>query len=242
MERQRIDAGAARYEITQDERVAAAHSSRIVRVTRAKGEMEVAMTKAHGEVEVARYEGRCGGETEVVTMTLLCEKELRNTTLEASTALSDAQAKTKASGFLAEAVLTGARAHGEAAVLLADSIRHKQRLRLAEIEATFASSGRKFLSGDVGKGILNSFVMVRGLLGQSVASSSSRVSPENEWDWADKEASSNGSVVAVVPAKEAKTTPRRRSVVSSRGARPPPRTPRSGESPPRPKGTFIEEL
>ena len=55
--------------------------------------MEVAMTKAHGEVEVARYEGRCGGETEVVTMTLLCEKELRNTTLEASTALSDAQVK-----------------------------------------------------------------------------------------------------------------------------------------------------
>ena len=36
MERQRIDAGAARYEITQDERVAAAQSSRIVRVTRAK--------------------------------------------------------------------------------------------------------------------------------------------------------------------------------------------------------------
>ena len=62
---------------------------------------------------------------------------------------------------------------GTAAVKLAEKRYFEQKLKLAEIDAKFARSGRKVLSGDGGKAILNSFCSVREELmapaGQTVA-------------------------------------------------------------------------
>jgi len=161
IERQRIAADTARYEITQDEKMSVAQSDRKVRSEEARGKMEVAVTKAKGALEVAQYEGRADAEKTVSTMNIKCEKELREAKLHAETSLKEAVADKRSSQFLARALETTAKADGDAATQLEEKVRFEHQTRLAEIDATLASNGRKFLSGPSGEAILKSFVMVR---------------------------------------------------------------------------------
>jgi len=165
IERQRIAAEAARYEINQDEAMSVSQSARKVTLEEAKTEMEVAVTKAKGKVEVAQYEGRAEAETVVKTTTIASEQNLRAHQLDAATSVTAAEAQKNASHFLAQARKTEAQADGEAAAQLEEKVRFEHQLRLADLDATLAANGRKFLSGDAGAGILQSFVMVRDKLG-----------------------------------------------------------------------------
>ena len=161
IERQRIAAEAARYEINQDEAMSVAQSARTVTLEQTRTEMEVAVTKAKVKVEVAQYEGRADAETVVKTTTISSELDLRAAKLKAITSVTAAEAEKNASHFLAQARQTEAQADGEAAAQLEEKVRFEQKLRLTEIDAQLAANGRKFLSGDSGAGILKSFVMVR---------------------------------------------------------------------------------
>mmetsp|Transcript_15949 Transcript_15949/g.37016 ORF Transcript_15949/g.37016 Transcript_15949/m.37016 type:complete len:421 (-) Transcript_15949:28-1290(-) len=164
IETQQLEAERARYEVSQDEKMAVAKSDRQVRSENAKGILGVAVTKARGEVEVAQYEGRAEADKVVLTMNIKCEEELRKAKLLAATEHRAADAHKNASTYLADARLTEAKAAGEAAAQREEMVRHEHRLRLAEIDAQLAGKGRKFLSGEAGKGIIESFVMVRGEL------------------------------------------------------------------------------
>lgn len=161
IERQRIAAEAARYEINQDEAMSVAQSARKVQLEEARGRMDVAVTKAKGKVEVAQFEGRAEAETVVKTTTIAAEQDLRAAKLESATSITAAESHKTASNFLAQARKAEAQADGEAAAQLEEKVRFEQKLRLAEIDASLAANGRKFLSGDAGAGILKSFVMVR---------------------------------------------------------------------------------
>jgi uncharacterized membrane protein YqiK len=161
IQRQRIAAESSRYEISQDEAMSVALSDRKVRTERAMGEKDVAVTKAKGAVEVAQYDGRADAENTISTMSIKMEQELRAARLESSTSIKGAEAQKNASSFLAQALLTEAKADGEAAAQLEESIRFNDQMRLAEIDSGFAKNGRKFLSGDDGSEIIKSFVMVR---------------------------------------------------------------------------------
>jgi hypothetical protein len=165
IERQRIAAEAARYEINQDEAMSVSQSARKVTLEESKTQMEVAVTKAKGKVEVAQYEGRAEAETVVKTTTIAAEQDLRAAQLAVTTSVTAAESQKNASHFLAQARKTEAQADGEAAAQLEEKVRFEHKLRLADIDATLAANGRKFLSGDAGAGILKSFVMVRGELG-----------------------------------------------------------------------------
>lgn len=165
IERQRIGAETARYEINQDEAMSMAQSDRKVRTEQAKGAMEVAVTKAKGAVEVAQYEGRAEADTVISTTTISSEAQLRAAKLDAATQLKAAEADKVSSVFLAQARATEAKADGEAAERLEERTLFEQKLRLAEIDSLMAGSGRKFLSGESGASILKSFVMVRDDLG-----------------------------------------------------------------------------
>jgi len=161
IEQQRIQAEVARYEVNQDEKMAVAHSDRAVRMENAKGLLRVEVTKAKGEIEVAQFEGRAEADKTVSEVRIECEEKLRIAKLNAQTKTRAAEAKKNASTFLAKAQLTEAQTTGESAGQTEEAVRHQHRLRLAEIDALLAAKGRKFLSGDPGKAIIESFVMVR---------------------------------------------------------------------------------
>lgn len=161
IEKQKIAAEAARYDISQDEKTSVAQSDRKVRVDQAKGQMDVAVTKARGAVEVAEYEGRAAAASTVSTSQIDAEQQLRKAKLEAAKKVREAEATKNSSVFLAQALLTSAQADGEAATQLEQKTRFEQKVKLAEIDALLAANGRKFLSGQTGEGILKSFVMVR---------------------------------------------------------------------------------
>lgn len=163
--RQRIVAEAARYEVEQDEAMNQAASSRTVLMETAKGERDVAVTKAQGALEVAQYEGRAEAQDTISSTSIKCEQELRAAKLAAATAQKAAEAKKNSASFLASALLTEAKADGEAAAQLEEKVKFTHQLRLAEIDSAFARRGRKFLAGDDGAGIIKSFVMVRDELG-----------------------------------------------------------------------------
>jgi hypothetical protein len=143
IERQRIAAESAKYEIQQDEATNLAVSDRNVRVEKAKGAMEVAVTKAKGEVEVAQYEGRAEAEALTSSATIKAEEGLRSARLEAQTKATAAEAERNAAVYLAQALLESAKAEGEAAAQLEMKTVFEQRLRLADIDAQMAGSGRK---------------------------------------------------------------------------------------------------
>lgn len=161
IQRQKIAAESSRYEVSQDEAMSVALSDRKVRTEHARGEKDVAVTKAKGAVEVAQYEGRADAENTISTMSIKMEQKLRAARLETSTTIKGAEAHKNASTFLAQALLTEAKADGEAAAQLEEKMKFTHQMRLASIDAQFASSGRKFLSGDDGSEIIKSFVMVR---------------------------------------------------------------------------------
>mmetsp|Transcript_45358 Transcript_45358/g.58141 ORF Transcript_45358/g.58141 Transcript_45358/m.58141 type:complete len:426 (-) Transcript_45358:216-1493(-) len=161
IQRQRIAAESARYEISQDEAMSVSVSDRKVRTERANGEKDVAVTKAKGAVEVAQYDGRANAESTISTMSIQMEQQLRAARLVATTTLKAADAQKNASTYLAQALLTEAKADGEAAAQLEEKVRFNHKMRLADIDSGFAKSGRKFLSGDDGSEIIKSFVMVR---------------------------------------------------------------------------------
>lgn len=159
--RQRIAAETNRYEVEQDEAMNQAASNRKVKMETARGERDVAITKAQGAVEVAQYEGRAEAEDMVSSTQIECEQRLRAAKLAAATALKGAEANKNSATFLASALLTEAKADGEAATQLEEKVKFTHQLRLAEIDGTFATRGRKFLAGGDGASIIKSFVMVR---------------------------------------------------------------------------------
>ena len=71
------------------------------------------------------------------------QNELRSAQLAAATSVRNSEATKTSSTYLAQALLTSAQAEGDAAVQLEEKIRYEHQLRLAAIDASLASKGRK---------------------------------------------------------------------------------------------------
>ena len=112
-------------------------------------------------MDVAAYEARTAKVDLVQSTTIKCEAELREMQNQCMVACKHAEAHKDASALLAAARLAEAEAQGLVAVNTTNKTIFDQQIRLSQIDAQLAASGRKVISGTQGDNILASFVSVR---------------------------------------------------------------------------------
>ena len=157
LERRSLRAETDRSDTEHLEQLAIAKSDRATRLTQAMELQDQTLTKAQSDLEVAEFTGRTEKASLVQKTKLDCERRVREAMKECKVELTAAEAARDAAINVAEAREAQATAAGKAAQLKEDLTRHHQRLRLAEIDAQFASRGRHVIQGDGGAAILGAF-------------------------------------------------------------------------------------
>lgn len=161
---QRLRAEIERYDIKMDESMAVAQSTRNVKIENARGDMEVAVTKARGEVEVASFTGRREANELVTSTAIMWEKKLQGERVQCMSNTKAAESELAAARYLAEARMAESTAEGTEADQLENKRLFQQRMRLAEIDATLASRGRRLIAGRDGQKLMDGFTAIRDTL------------------------------------------------------------------------------
>mmetsp|Transcript_22648 Transcript_22648/g.51894 ORF Transcript_22648/g.51894 Transcript_22648/m.51894 type:complete len:316 (+) Transcript_22648:159-1106(+) len=155
---QEVEAEKQRFVIEQREMEERAKGAGRVQQVGTKTKVEVAIKKAQGDEFVNRVKGKQGAEALLKKTEIECQKMIIESKQKAHVVIKESEVDLKKSEFDAGAMIASAKVEAEAAKSLEEKRRYELEWARLKVLKKIAGDGRKFISGEKGKQILNDLV------------------------------------------------------------------------------------
>jgi len=155
---QEVQAEMQRFVIEQREMEEKAKGSGRVQQVETKSKVEVSIKKAQGDEFVNRVKGQQEGEALLKKTEIECQKKIIESNQRAHVVVKQSEVDLKKSEFDAGAMIASAKVEAEAAKSLEEKRRYELEWARLEVLKKIAGDGRRFISGEKGKQILNDLI------------------------------------------------------------------------------------
>mmetsp|Transcript_35530 Transcript_35530/g.69959 ORF Transcript_35530/g.69959 Transcript_35530/m.69959 type:complete len:433 (-) Transcript_35530:117-1415(-) len=155
---QEIVAEKQRYVIERREMEEKAKGYGRVQEVEAKTHVEVSLKKAKGDEFVNKVKGQQDAEALLKRTDIECQKLIIESEQKAHVLVKESEAGLKVAEFNANSMIASAKVEAGAAGALAEKRRYELEWDRLEVLRNIAKTGRKFIAGENGEGILNDLV------------------------------------------------------------------------------------
>eukprot|EP00588_Corethron_pennatum_P027460 CAMPEP_0194315118 /NCGR_PEP_ID=MMETSP0171-20130528/11929_1 /TAXON_ID=218684 /ORGANISM="Corethron pennatum, Strain L29A3" /LENGTH=323 /DNA_ID=CAMNT_0039070799 /DNA_START=479 /DNA_END=1450 /DNA_ORIENTATION=- len=155
---QEIVAEKQRYVIERREMEEKAKGYGRVQEVEAKTHVEVSLKKANGDDFVNKVKGQQDAEALLKRTDIECQKLIIESEQKAHVLVKESEAGLKVAEFNANSMIASAEVEAGAAGSLAEKRRYELEWDRLEVLRNIAKTGRKFIAGENGEGILNDLV------------------------------------------------------------------------------------
>merc|ERR1712087_325319 len=156
--KQDVLAQCQRYEIEHKEIIDEMVGSARVQEMEAKSKMDVAIGQAQGDLEVAQAEGARNAEEIRRRMQIKCEERKVQVDQAANVICLDSEARLKAAENNAQALVAAAEGENNSTAGLEVKRKYEIEWQRLKIMEQLASTGRRFVSGDLGKSLIKDMI------------------------------------------------------------------------------------